>query len=201
MLKSFCHPSEEQGVLYIRRDTMNTNQGGWMEWTNRKHKTDGSTRTSPLRSAWLSEPSSGVSTVERSAIFTKPILWWFVTLSALSGFCLGTLRGILKKTFQIRQWHLGYDSSHLTLAVHKMQGWDWDACLDTRYLTLYGMFCLTQDLYRGLADVTQHTGHLHILRQQPASLLSPLLRQPNVTQEVYIWTNGHHGYKRSNHRD
>lgn len=153
MLKSFCHPWGEQGVSYIWRDTMNTNQGGWMEWTNRKHKTDGSTRTTPLRSAWLSEPSSGLSTVERSAIFTKPILWWFVTLSALSGFCLGTLRGILKKTFQIRQWHLGYFSSPQNAGLGLR-------CLSRYEIpnTIWDTLCHPRPLYRaGRCDTTYRT--------------------------------------------
>jgi len=45
----------------------------------------------------------GLNTVGNSVVFTKPILSLFVTLSALSGLQLGTFRGILKKTFQIRE--------------------------------------------------------------------------------------------------
>lgn len=39
----------------------------------------------------------GLSSVGRSAVFTKPILSWFVTLRALSNPQLGTFEGILKK--------------------------------------------------------------------------------------------------------
>lgn len=38
--------------------------------------------------------------------------------------------------------------------VHKMQGWDSIAYLGTKYLVPYGIFCVSQDLYTGLADVT-----------------------------------------------
>ena len=143
MLKSFCSPWGEQGILYGQHDTTNTDQGvGWNEPTgNTKHMAapehlpsvqPTGCKMGPFCQPGFQSHLLALSTEGRSAVFTKPILSWFVTLDALSGLRLGTFRGILKKTFQIRQSHLGYDSSRLTLAVHKVQGWDSMACLGTR---------------------------------------------------------------------
>lgn len=115
VLKTFCSPWGEKGILYRQHDTTNTDQGvGWNEPTgNTKHMAAPEHLPSVLMGCKMGpfcQPGFqsrllGLSTVGRSAVCTKPILSWFVTLSALSGLRLGTFRGILKKTFQVKQWH------------------------------------------------------------------------------------------------
>lgn len=118
----------------------------------------------------------GPSTVGKSAVFTKAILSWFVHPKYPLCFWFGTFRGILQKTFWIRQWHLGYDSSHLTLAAHEMQSLDKICHLATRHPVPHGLLFVTSDFHAGLAGVILNTEHRHILQWQPAELLSLLLR-------------------------
>lgn len=113
MPRSFCSPWREQGIFYRQHNTTNANQEfEWNELTgNAKH-------VAVLEHLPCVQPSGckvgsfcqpgfqsrllGLSTVERSAVLTKHILSWFVTLSAPSGLQVGIFRGILEKSFQIR---------------------------------------------------------------------------------------------------
>lgn len=96
MLKSFCSPWVEQSILYGQHDTTNTDQGvGWNEPTgNTKHMAAPEhlssvqpmgCKMSPFCQSGFQSRLLWLSIVGRSAVFTKPILSWFVTLSALSG--------------------------------------------------------------------------------------------------------------------
>lgn len=111
----------------------------------------------PLLSAWLSKLLSGPQHrgEECGVHQSHPQLVCHPKCPLC--FCLGTFRGILQKTFQISQWHLGYGSSHLTSAAHEMQGWDTSAHPDTRHRMPYGLLRVTPDLYPGLAGVTLNT--------------------------------------------
>lgn len=105
----------------------------------------------PLLSAWLSKLLSGPQHRggECSVHQSHPQLVCHPKCPLC--FWSGTFRGILQKTFWIRQWHSGYDSSYLTLAAHKVQGWDTSGHVATRHPVPYGLPCVTPDLHPGLA--------------------------------------------------